>query len=363
MNSKVLWTVFLSISFKLAFATDFPAYQSEVLTDQLESPWAVTQLDDNRLIISEKPGHLRLWSEAGLSEPIKNVPDVFFKSQGGMLDVRPHPNFAENSWLYFSYAIGDMSENALRLSRAKLNNGELKELENLVTISPYKDTPVHYGGRIAFIEDGSLLLTSGEGFDYREAAQKTDGLLGKIIRLNADGSIPQDNPFYKNKNKRSEIWSLGHRNPQGLVYDEKRKRVISHEHGPAGGDEVNIIEKGKNYGWPVITNGLDYSGATITPFTEYPDMEQPLFDWTPSIAPSGMTVYYGEMFSELNGDLIVTTLKYKDARWLTFEEDKITEQQRIFSEFDQRLRDITTDSSGAIYLITDSGSLIKISKR
>lgn len=161
----------------------------------------------------------------------------------------------------------------------------------LFTISPVKDTPVHYGGRIAFLPDTTLLLSSGDGFDYRESAQKGNRLLGKIIRLNDDGTIPDDNPFVAASKVQSAIWSLGHRNPQGLVYDAGRKQVFSNEHGPKGGDEINIIEPGKNYGWPVITYGRDYSGANITPYKKYPGMEQSFVDWTPSIAPSSLAVY------------------------------------------------------------------------
>jgi glucose/arabinose dehydrogenase len=357
-SAIILCCVSLSVN-----AQNFPAYQSEVLTDQLTSPWAVAALPGDRLVISERVGAIRLWQNGELTPAIDGVPDVFFKGQGGLLDVKPHPNFSNNSWLYFTYATGDDAQNALRLSRATLSDNRLTDIQHLLTVSPMKDTPVHYGGRIAFLDDGSLLVTSGDGFDYREQAQSLNNLLGKVIRINDDGSIPQDNPFVKDSSKRSEIWSYGHRNPQGLVYDSTRSLLFEHEHGPAGGDEINIIEAGKNYGWPVITYGKDYSGATISPFTEYQGMELPMVNWTPSIAPSGMVVYRGKEFSDLDGDLLVTTLKDRNLRWLQIEGRQVKSQATVFSDFSARLRDIALDHDGIIYLITDAGSLIKITKQ
>jgi len=341
---------------------DFSNYQITEVASGLSSPWAIEQLADDEYLVTEKTGNLRLIKQGVVSDPIENMPKVFVRSQGGLMDLVLHPKFKENQWFYFTYAFGNRKQNALRLMRAKLKDKGLVEPEVLFTVTPWKDTPVHYGGRLTFLADNSLLLTTGDGFDYRESAQEKDSLLGKIIRINDDGSVPKDNPFVGEENIKPEIWTLGHRNPQGIVYDKKRNQVFSNEHGPKGGDEVNIIEKGKNYGWPIITNGVDYSGALITPFKEYQGMQQPLVDWTPSIAPSALVVYYGQMFPELNGDLLSTTLKSKELRRVRLEGDSFLFQQSLFLEIGARLRDVMIDKQGAIVLLTDDGRILRIER-
>jgi glucose/arabinose dehydrogenase len=340
----------------------FSNYKITEIASGLSSPWSMVQLNKNTYLVSERTGSLRLISKGNVSEPIKNVPSVFARSQGGLMDLVLHPNFEQNQWIYITYAFGKREQNALRLIRAKLQANQLVDQQELLTIAPWKDTPVHYGARLTFLKDNSLLLTSGDGFDYRESAQKPDSLLGKIIRLADDGSIPADNPFVKDPAVRSEIWSFGHRNPQGIAYDAKRDKVYSNEHGPKGGDEINLIEKGKNYGWPVITQGVDYSGALITPFKEYRGMEQPLVDWTPSIAPSSLVVYYGLMFPELNGNLLSTTLKSKELRRVKLVNSAIQLQQSLFTEINARLRHVMVNKQGAIMLLTDDGRVLEVSR-
>jgi glucose/arabinose dehydrogenase len=209
---------------------------------------------------------------------------------------------------------------------------------------------------MAFLSDNSLLITTGDGFDYREDAQRLNSLLGKIIRINDDGGVPENNPFVgETKNLPSDyVFSYGHRNPQGIVYDPKRNVIFSNEHGPAGGDELNIIQGGQNYGWPVITYGLDYIGSRISPFTEYPNMLQPILDWTPSIAPSGMAVHSGNMFNELNEDLLVSVLKFKEVRWIQMDGLTVVGQTSLFKELEQRIRDVRVHPDGSIYLLSDS---------
>lgn len=337
-------------------------YQVSTLVSGLSAPWAMVFLPDKSILVTERSGQLRHVRDGKVSEPISGVPDVYFRGQGGLLDIRLHPDYEQNGWLYLSYAHGNSKANALRLMRAKFQQGKLVDQQVLFTVTPAKDTPVHYAGRIAFLPDNTLLLTTGDGFDYRESAQRKDSLLGKIVRLNDDGSIPADNPFAKESGANPAIWSLGHRNPQGLVYDPVRKQVFSHEHGPKGGDEINIIEPGKNYGWPVITYGRDYSGASITPYTEYEGMEQPLVDWTPSIAPSSLVVYYGRMFPEFEGDLLATTLKSKELRHVKLKGTEVVAQASFLTELKQRLRHIEIDKEGAIYLLTDRGNLLRVSR-
>ena len=209
--------------------------------------------------------------------------------------------------------------------------------------------------------DNTLLLTLGDGFDYREQAQNTANHLGSIVRLNRDGSAPEDNPFVGQADAMPELYSIGHRNVQGILVDDAG-RVFSHEHGPRGGDEINLIEAGKNYGWPKITYGIDYNGSQISPYTELPGLEQPLVYWDPSIAPSGMTLYQGELFPEWQGSLLVSALAGKEVRRVELKGNAAGEQESLFTELDQRFRDVRTGPDGAVYLLTDSpsGQLLRV---
>lgn len=343
-------------------------YQIEEVLSEISYPSSIAFAGGDRFFITEKEGRLRVFAKGVLSEPVSGLPtDIFNIGQGGLLDVALHPDHQDNGWIYLSYSSGTPDANRLTIARAKLSNGSLIDLQKIFTVSPDKDTPVHFGGRMAFLPDNSLLLSSGDGFDYRESAQKMDSLLGKIIRMNDDGSVPKNNPFStQNVGSIADlIFSKGHRNPQGLVYDPVRKVIFSNEHGPAGGDEINIIHPGTNYGWPVVTLGMDYIGARISPFTEYPGMQQPLVNWTPSIAPSGMTVYYGKMFPELEGDLLSSTLVSKEVRWVQLNKQQLIGQTSLFSELKQRIRDVRVHPDGSLYLLIDSeqGKVIRIYRK
>lgn len=342
-----------------------PVPKVEVLTDKLEQPWALAVLDNGDMLITEKMGNLRLLGETGLSGPVSGVPSVYSAGQGGLLDVKIVNQSPEKAEILLSLASGTKSSNALTVVSATLVSGATPTLRNVQTVfqvTPVKDTPVHYGGRMLPLPDNTLLLTSGDGFDYRESAQVKDSLLGKIIRINQDGSIPADNPFVEYHLYHSAVFTLGHRNPQALAFDASRNWIVAHEHGPAGGDEINILNAGNNYGWPVVTNGKDYSGANITPFTEYEGMEPPFLDWTPSIAPSDMLVYTGELFPEFKNDYLVTTLKTKEVLWVSLEGNKVVSQQNILPDYKERYRGIAQDLDGAILLLTDSGKLLKITR-
>ena len=307
------------------------------------------------MLITERSGQLRKLSNGQLSKPIKGVPPVYADSQGGLFDVVLHPDFEKNGWIYLSLAHGEPKANAVRLVRARLQGDQLTDLEILFTAKPYKDTPVHYGARFSFLPDHSLMLAVGDGFDYREQAQALDNHLGKFIRLHADGSVPTDNPFVDHANALPEIYSFGHRNQQAVVYDNTRQILWAHEHGPAGGDEINELVKGGNYGWPLATHGRDYSGAAISPFEELEGTIPPRWDWTPSIAPSGMTIVSSQRFRAWQGDLLVAALKSREVRRMQIKDDTVVEVEVLFAEFGARLRDIREGPDGALYLLTDHG--------
>jgi aldose sugar dehydrogenase len=233
----------------------------------------------------------------------------------------------------------------------------------LFTAKPPRNTPVHYGGRMAFLADGTLVVGLGDGFNFREDAQRLDSHTGTIVRINRDGSVPDDNPFVDRADALPEIYSYGHRNVQGLVFDAETGLLWAHEHGPRGGDELNLIRAGANYGWPVATFGVDYSGARITPYTSRPGMEDPRVDWTPSIAPAGMAQYRGAMFPRWQGDLFVTALVAREVRRISLQGEEVTGEEALFGEIGARLRDIQVGPEGALYLLTDAaqGQVLRIS--
>jgi glucose/arabinose dehydrogenase len=344
-----------------------PAYRIETLAEGLHAPWGMAFLSDGDILVTEKAtAELRLVRNGALvPEPIAGVPDdVFGGGQGGLLDVASHPDFANNGLVYLTYSWGDAEANGTRVARARFDGTALTGLEPIFTASPLKDTNIHYGGRMAFLPDGTFLLTVGEGFQYREQAQMPTSLLGKIVRLNDDGSIPRNNPFVDQPPARPEIWTLGHRNEQGLAVDRDTGAVWETEHGPWGGDELNLIEKGKNYGWPVITWGRDYNGARISPFREYEGMEQPKVDWTPVIAASGLAVYRGALFPQWDGDILAGGLGARAVVRVEVAADGTArEAERLFGELGERIRDVRVGPDGAIYLLTDdyvNGKLYRV---
>ncbi|MGS2719844.1 PQQ-dependent sugar dehydrogenase [Paraglaciecola aestuariivivens] len=368
IKPTLLWALMMLLSFQILAnpsPSSFPKYQLQALATDLHFPWSLAFLPSGEWLVTERSGQLLKINQDKQVEAIQGLPkDIYVKGQGGLLDVSLHPNFSQNAWVYLSYASGSANSNGLKVIRAKLVGNSLTETQVLLRVMPNKDTPVHYAGRMTFLPDHSLLITSGDGFDYREDAQRLDSLLGKTIRIKDDGSAMPNNPFVSNDTKalRNYVFSYGHRNHQGIVFDAKRQVIFSHEHGPEGGDELNIIQAGVNYGWPVITHGRDYIGARISPFTHYPNMQQPLVDWTPSIAPSGMAVHQGQMFNELNGDLFVSVLKFKQVLWLKMNGLEVVEQIPLFTELGQRIRDVRVDGNGAIYFLTDSaqGALYRV---
>lgn len=333
------------------------SYSTTVIATGFTQPWASAFLPNGDILVTERAGEIKIVRNGQIvDETVANVPNVYFAGQGGLLDIMLDAQFPTNNTLYLSYASGSAKDNATRLVSAQLDttNGtyELKNIKNIFTASPTKQTPQHYSGRIAQLADNTLLLGIGDGFDYREQAQKLDSHLGKIIRIDRNGNAPADNPFINREGAKPEIWSYGHRNHQSLLV--ANGIVYQNEHGPKGGDEVNIIEPGLNYGWPVISLGRDYNGAKITPYEEYPGMRQASVYWTPSIAPSSMAYQ--------NGDLYVTSLAEQSIRRLTINGEKISDQGIVFPKLNSRMRDITTGPDGQLYVLTDGdqAQLIKI---
>jgi len=338
-------------------------YQLETIAEGLTYPWCIAFLPGGDMLVTERSGDLHAIRRGVLdTTPIDGVPPAYVRSQGGLFDVLVHPDFSNNQLIYLSYAHGTADKNGTRIARGRFDGRRISDLEIIFTVEPLKDTPVHYGGRMRFLPDGTLMMTTGDGFVYREEAQRLNTLLGKIVRLNDDGSIPKDNPFVNDPAARDEIWSYGHRNPQGLAIDTATGRVWQHEHGPRGGDELNLIEPGKNYGWPVATFGIDYPGSLISPFTEYEGMQQPLVYWVPSIAPAGMTYYDGDVFPEWRGDLFITSLVFNYIERIDLDGSEVVGQHRMFEEIGERIRDVRTGPDGRLYILTDSpeGRVIRV---
>ncbi len=341
-------------------------FQLDTVAGNLNYPWGLAELPDGSLLVTERPGNLKRISTKGTITDIANVPAVYFAESGqsGLFDVLPDLDFASTGVVYLAYAEGNRQSNATTVARARLAGDSLEAVEVIFAVEPRKRLPQHYGGKLIFLPDGTLLLTTGEGFDYREMAQDPFTLLGKTVRINTDGSIPPDNPFADGDFGHPAVWSYGHRNPQGLVLDDRSGTVYLHEHGPQGGDEVNVIVPGANYGWPAITYGLDYSGAYVSPFTDHPDMTQPIKYWVPSIAPSGFALYRGGMFPELDGDLLVGALVDREVRRLTVADNGTVKEDALFSELGSRIRDVRVAADGSIYLVTDGnpGSIVRVSR-
>ena len=340
-------------------------FRIDTLAEGLEFPWSLAFLPDGRLLISERPGRLRLLDLEGKLHAVSGVPEVFAQGQSGLFDVLLAPDFASSGQVYLSYTCGTHNANTLCLARAELNNNNLHNTQQIFAAKPMRKGAAHYGGRMAFLPDNTLVLTLGDGFDYREEAQNPRNHLGKILRLNADGSAPADNPFIDQTDAAPELFSLGHRNVQGLVYDHQHHRILANEHGPKGGDEINWIRAGRNYGWPLVSHGIDYTGARVTPFTDLSGFEAPLLYWTPSIAPADMTLYQGTLFPEWQGDLLVAALAAKAVYRVRLTDKGAEQVDILFADMNERIRAVRTGPDGAIYLLTDSreGRLLKVTPR
>lgn len=324
------------------------------IVDNLQHPWAVSQLPDGKFLITERAGQLILF-DGNQTQTIQGLPDIRAQGQGGLMDVVVHPDYDTNGWIYFTYSSPDGSNSSTTLGRAQLNDLELTNFEALYTQSPSKNPGRHYGSRIVFPGDGTILFTIGDR-GLRQPSQDLNDPTGSTIRLNEDGSIPSDNPFVDRADALPEIYSYGHRNAQGMAIHPETGVIWQHEHGPRGGDALNIIQPGANYGWPDATYGRNYGTATrigIEPH-EDPDVTNPITYWVPtSIAPSGMAFYSGDQFPNWNGNLFIGALGQQHLRRLVIDGDEIVHQEVLLDQEIGRIRDVRTGPDGFIYILTD----------
>jgi glucose/arabinose dehydrogenase len=332
------------------------AVRVETVAKGLEHPWALAFLPDGRILVTERPGRLRIVERDGrLSKPLEGVPRVLARGQGGLLDIALDPRVAENRLVYLSYAEpGEGNTAGTAVARGRLGEGKLEDVEVIYRQQPKVEGGGHFGSRLVFARDGTLFVTQGDRFAYRERAQDLSSGLGKIVRINPDGSVPKDNPFVGRSSARPEIWSYGHRNVQSAALHPETGQLWTVEHGARGGDELNHPEAGNNYGWPVITYGVDYSGAKIGEGTAKSGMEQPVYYWDPVIAPSGMTFYTGDVFPDWKGSILIGSLTPGLLVKLTLKDSRVAREERYLGDLRERIRDVQQGPDGFIYLVTDS---------
>ncbi len=329
----------------------------------LAHPWSLAFLPDGRMLVTERSGRLRYVAADGqVSAPLAGVPAVHATNQGGLLDVVLDPAFATNSTIYLSFAErGEGDENGTAVARARLDGMRLQDVTVIYRQQPKFASGHHFGSRLVFSRDGALFVTQGDRNKFREGVQDLATDIGKVVRILPDGSIPGDNPFVGRKDARPEIWSYGHRNIQGAALHPQTGELWTHEHGPRGGDEINVTRAGRNYGWPVITYGREYHGPAIGEGTQRQGMEQPLHYWVPSIAPSGMAFHSGNGYPAWKGQLFVGALAARQLVRLEFDPDgSLRSEERI--AIDQRVRDVREGPDGALYLLTDedAGALLRV---
>ncbi|MGI9413812.1 MAG: PQQ-dependent sugar dehydrogenase [Hyphomicrobiales bacterium] len=332
------------------------------VADGLDEPWSLAWMPDGRMLVTEKPGRLRVVARDGrLSKPVRGVPKVASAGQGGLLDVILDPAFGTNRKIYFSYSEPGQGGQGTAVASATLDGNRLTGLKVLFRQTPKSGGGRHFGSRLVIARDGTLFITVGDR-GQRDRVQNTKINRGQVIRIHTDGRIPDDNPFVGRKGFRPETWSHGHRNPQGAALHPVTGKLWVHEHGPSGGDEVNVVEAGRNYGWPVIGYGRHYSGAKVGVGTSKPGLEQPVHYWDPSIAPSGMAFYTGDKFPKWKGNLLVGALGHQTVVRLVLDGEKVIGEERLLDNLGERIRDVRIGPDGHIYLLTDSadGRILRI---
>ncbi len=338
-------------------------FQIKILASGLKHPWGMAFMPNGKMLVTERVGQLRIISQEGqISEPVKGVPAVLHKDQGGLLDVVLDPDFAKNHLIYFSYAEQTGKTAGTTVARAELIDNTLQHINIIFRQYPTTTGEKHFGSRLVFAPDGNLFITLGDRFSHMEQAQHLDNHIGKLIRIRPDGSIPTDNPFTHGPNMKPEIWSYGHRHIQGAAIHPETGALWLHEHGPRGGDEINIPEPGKNYGWPKASYGIHYWMVPIKDEHAEQGFEEPIYYWTPSIAPSGMLFYTGNLFPQWRGNLFIGALAGKHLVRLVVDSKSVLREEKLLKNYPVRIRDVEQGPEGALYLLTDEedGKILKL---
>lgn len=335
-------------------------YTTEIVVPEINVPWGMVFLPDESMLITEKSGEL-IHFKNGIKTNVEDVPKVYDRGQGGFLDIELHPDYSNTGWIYFSYASeeGEDEGGNTAIMRAKLKDNKLIEKQLLYKAGPNTKRGQHFGSRIEFDNDGYLYFSIGERGDRDVNPQDITRDCGKIYRLYDDGRIPEDNPFVDSPNAKKAIYSYGHRNPQGMVKNPETGAIWVHEHGPQGGDEINIIQKGKNYGWPIISYGINYDGTPFTDITEKEGMEQPLFYWVPSIAPSGMAFVTSDKYPDWKGNLLVGSLKFSYLERLVIENNEVIKREKLLEGMG-RVKNVRQGPDGFIYVGVEGKGIVKI---
>lgn len=335
-------------------------YTFEFVVTDLNIPWGLAFLPDESMLITEKSGSL-IHFKNGQKTIINGVPEIYVRGQGGFMDIKLHPKYKENGWIYFSYASaeGEGDGGNTAIMRAKLDGNNLVEKQLLYKANPNSKKGQHFGSRIEFDNEGYLYFSIGERGDRDINPQDISRDCGKIYRLYDDGRIPEDNPFVNTPNAKKAIYSYGHRNPQGMIKNPETGEIWVHEHGPQGGDEINVIQKGKNFGWPVISYGINYDGTSFTDLTTKDGMEQPLFYWVPSIAPSGFTYITSNKYPDWNGNLLVGSLKFEYLERLVLNNGKVIKREKLLDKIG-RIRNVIQAPDGYIYVAVEGKGILKI---
>lgn len=344
----------------VALQTEAPSYKIEKVVKNLSNPWGMAWLPDGSMLITEKEGRLIHFKNDEKTE-IANVPKVYNSGQGGLLDIELHPNYKENGWIYMTYASekGEGKGGHTALMRCKLEDNSLTNIETLYKAGPNTTAGEHFGSRIEFDNDGFVYFSIGERGERDVNPQDISRDGGKIYRLNDDGSIPADNPFYNEPNAKKAIFTYGNRNPQGMAKHPETGKIWMHEHGPKGGDEINIVKKGANYGWPLVTYGINYSGTKITNEITKPGIEPPIYYWVPSIAPCGMAFVTGDKYPQWKGQLLVGSLKFGYVELLTLEGEKVTDREKIAQDIG-RVRNVKMGPDGLIYIALEGQGIFRL---
>ncbi|WP_207496196.1 PQQ-dependent sugar dehydrogenase [Aridibaculum aurantiacum] len=327
-------------------------FQVQTLVKGLQNPWGMVFLPDGRMLVTERAGSIRIIQNDQLqAEKIQGVPEVYARGQGGLMDIVLHPDYRTNGWIYISYAKPGNGGGTTTVARAKLQGNQLVGLQELFSVHPYINSGVHFGSRIVFDGKGYMYISTGERGNKQNAQDLTTHN-GKVIRLFDDGRVPPDNPFVNRSDAKPEIWSYGHRNIQGMVYDESKNILWAHEHGPRGGDELNIVQKAKNYGWPLVTHGKDYDGTVISDKNTMEGIEPSIHQWTPSIAPCGMALVRGNKYKGWKGNLLVGALAHKHVARVVVNNGKYVSEEKLLDGLG-RVRAVSESPDGIIYVLTE----------